>query len=321
MSDTYSIGVDLGATNLRIASYSDESGLLESILLPTRLGEGHDRVIRDLCEAIASLKNECSRRRLVGIGIGTPGPLELPEGILRNPPNLPGWDNFDLRSAVEKTLGHSVEVESDANTAAFAEMRLGAGRKHGVDSLCVLTLGTGVGNGLVLEKNIWHGSTGMGGEAGHCVVRDENGEACGCGGSGCLEQYASATAIVRMARERMAEEAPTTAHGVFLLASQGEPRAISVFQTVGHSLAIGLTGLVNTLNLPLYLLAGGVSEAWEMFAPAMFGTLRDRSYVYRLTEPENRNPEVLERHKTYILRAQLGASASLLGACLLPYRS
>jgi glucokinase len=126
--------------------------------------------------------------------------------------------------------------------------------------------------------------------------------------------------VIRMAKERMGAEASVTARGVFLLADRGEPRAISVFQTVGQSLAIGLTGLVNTLNLSLYLLAGGVSEAWEIFAPSMFDALRARSYVYRLTEPGNRNPKALERHKTYIQRAQLGASAGLLGACLLPYQ-
>jgi glucokinase len=121
------------------------------------------------------MKKDYGDRQLMGIGIGTPGPLELPEGILRSPPNLPGWDGFDLRNAVEKTLGRPVEIESDANTAALAEMKLGAGRKHQLDSLCVLILGAGVGNGLIFRKEIWHGSTGMGGEAGHCIVRHEGG--------------------------------------------------------------------------------------------------------------------------------------------------
>ena len=320
MTQTYSIGVDLGGTNLRIASYSEASGLMDTISLPTRLVEGRERVVRDLCEAAVSLmKKNYAGRALAGIGIGTPGPLELPEGILRNPPNLQGWDGFDLRNAVETVLGHPVHIESDANAAALAEVRLGAGREQKVDSLCMLTLGTGVGNGLILNGRIWHGSTGMGGEAGHCIVKDEDGAPCGCGGFGCLEQYASATAIQRMARERMGAEAPASSHAIFLMAEEGDPRALSIFETVGHSLAIALTGLVNTLNLPLYLLGGGVCEAWELFAPPMFRELHARSYVYRLTEPGDRNPVALERHKTYILRAQLGSGAGLLGACLLPY--
>jgi glucokinase len=158
-----------------------------------------------------------------------------------------------------------------------------------------------------------------GGEAGHCIVQAEDGAPCGCGGFGCLEQYASATAIQRMARERMGAEAPDSSHALFLMAEDGEPRALSIFGTVGHSLAIVLTGLVNTMNLPLYLLGGGVCEAWDMFAPRMFRELHVRSYVYRLTEPADQKPAAQERHKTYILRAQLGSGAGLLGACLLAY--
>ncbi|RXH57545.1 ROK family protein [Granulicella sibirica] len=320
-SETYSIGVDLGGTNLRVASYAEGIDFLDSILIPTRLEEGRDQVVRDMCEAInALLAKEYSDRSLAGIGIGTPGPLELPEGILRNPPNLGGWDGFNLRHAVESTLGRSIDIESDANLAALAEQMLGAGRTHRVESLCVLTLGTGVGNGLILNGRIWHGSTGMGGEAGHVIIRDTDGAPCGCGGSGCLEQYASATAVLRMARERMGDAAPATSHDVALLARDGNLEAISVFETVGHALAIGLTGLINTLNLPLYLLGGGVCEAWDLFSPAMFRELHSRSYVYRLTQPTILEPERLERHKTYILGAQLGATAGLLGACLLPFQ-
>ena len=322
MSGTYSIGVDLGGTNLRVAAYAEDVGLMDTIQLPTRLAEGSERVVRDISDAVLTLKRrDYGGRELAGVGIGTPGPLQLPEGILRNPPNLQGWDGFDLRSAIEAQLGHSVLLESDANAAALAEARLGAGRIHGVDSLCVLTLGTGVGNGLILQGQVWHGLSGMGGEAGHIIVKDAGGAPCGCGGFGCLEQYASAKAVVRMGRELMGPDAPSSSHELFELASNGEPRALAVFEMVGHSLAIALTGLVNTLNLPLHLLAGGVCEAWDAFAPAMFRELRLRSYIYRLTEPSNRAAQTLEWQKTYVLRAVLGPTAGLLGACLLPYQA
>ena len=280
MSETYSIGVDLGGTNLRIASYGGGVEFLDSIILPTRLAEGHDQVVRDMCHGIDALRsNDNGGRQLIGIGIGSPGPMELPKGTLHNPPNLPGWDGFQLRHAIESALGTSVQIESDANLAALAEQKLGAGKTHDIDSLCVLTLGTGVGSGLILHGGIWHGATGMGGEAGHIIVKDIGSAPCGCGGYGCLEQYASASAVLCMARERMLDTAPATAHEVALLARSGDPRAVSVFETVGHALAIALTSLINTLNLPIYLLAGGVCEAWDLLAPTMFRVLREQLHL------------------------------------------
>jgi len=316
--DPYAIGVDLGGTNLRIAAYAGGKGFLEVIELPTRLAEGRDRVVRDLCGAVKKLEKRYSGLyEMTGVGVGAPGPLELPDGIVRNPPNLPGWDGFRLREAVETGLGRTIELENDANMAALAEQKLGAGYSHGVESLCVLTLGTGVGNGLVIRGAIESGMSGMGGEAGHIVVNSAvDAPTCGCGGAGCLEQYASATAVMRLAKERMGELAPSSARALAGLARTGDPAAAGVFQAVGRSLAIALAGLINTLNLPLYLVGGGVSEAWDLFAPMMFSELRRLSYIYRLTEPADLYSSRFERHKTYIQRAELGSTAGLLGACV-----
>ena len=317
MSDAYSIGVDLGGTNLRIAAYEGGRNFLETIVLPTRLSLGRDQVIQDMCEAVRSLmKRDFGCRRLAGIAVGSPGPLELPAGILRNLPNFPGWDGFNLKAAITAGLGCEILLENDANLAAFAEQRLGAGRTYGVDDLCVITLGTGVGNGLVLNGKIWEGANGMAGEAGHMVVREDEQLRCGCGGRGCLEQYASATAVVRMARDRFGDAGPSTAHEVALLAQSGDKSAHAIFESVGRALAIALTGLINTLNLPLYLLGGGVCEAWHLFSPPMFLELERRSYVYRLTTPKAFEPARLEAGKTHILKAELGPSAGLLGACV-----
>jgi glucokinase len=322
MNQIFSIGVDFGGTNLRVGSYAGEMELLDTIVLPTHLAEGRERVVRDMCEAIKALSmKDYGGRKLAGIGVGSPGPLQLPQGILHNPPNLPGWDNFDLRKALESALGQEVVLESDANAAALAEQKWGAGRTHDVDSLCMLTLGTGVGNGLILDGSIWHGVNGMGGEGGHIIVQDVDGAPCGCGGFGCLEQYASATAILRLAGEAMGLDSPASSHDVALLAERGDVQAFRVFEKVGHALAIALTGLINTLNLPLYTIGGGACEAWDLFAPVMFAELRKRSYVYRLTAPDELYPEKLEEQKTYILRAELGSNAGLLGACLLPLQA
>lgn len=328
MPARYTIGVDLGGTNLRIAAYSQASGILDQILLTTRLAAGRDAVVEDMSGAIQQLLAKHSRSSLVGVGVGSPGPLELPEGRLRHLPNFPGWDGFGLRAAIERTLGMPVIVENDANLAALSECLLGKGKTLGIDSLCMLTLGTGVGNGIIIHGRVWDGMNGMAGEAGHATIWPD-GHVCGCGSNGCLEQYASATAVRRMADEAIATgNAPGlvalqtmnpafTSRDLADAARAGDPDAKKIFDMVGRSLGIGLAGLVNTLNLPLYVVGGGVAQAWDVFAPKMFEELQYRSYVYRLTDGQ------LDAHghrsaKTHVERAELGADSGILGACLLP---
>jgi glucokinase len=162
----YSIGVDLGGTNLRVAACESGTQFLDVVQLPTRLSDGRACVVQDMSDAIRAIQaKQSSNRSLTGIGVGAPGPLELPEGILRNPPNLHGWDGFNLREAIESTLRTTIMMDNDANASALAEQKLGLGRSRSIDSLSVLTLGTGVGNGLILDGVIRSGSSGMGGEA------------------------------------------------------------------------------------------------------------------------------------------------------------
>jgi glucokinase len=319
-ANAFTIGVDLGGTNLRIGAYTHAGGLLETIQLPTRLKDGREEVVRDMCGAIRQLIHTYRPKLpLAGVGIGSPGPLELPAGILRQPPNLPGWDGFELRANLESALNFPVVLQNDANAAALAECLLGRGKSIGVDSLCMLTLGTGVGGGIILHGNIWDGITGMGGEVGHLNIWTEGGMACGCGGSGCLEPHASATGVRRSADEKIARGNATglaalhaknpafDARDVAELAKAGDLEAKAIFEKVGRSLGIGLASLVNVLNLPLYILGGGLANAWDLFSTALFDELRNRSYVYRLTAD-----------KTRIMLAELGPDAGLLGACLLP---
>jgi glucokinase len=325
-AQSYTIGVDLGGTNLRIAAYTRDAGLLETILLPTRLAAGRDVVVDDLCGAVCDLQKRFSARfDLYGIGVGTPGPLELPAGRLHNPPNLPGWDGFELRCELEKKLRRGVMVESDANLAALAECLLGRGLTMGVDSLCMLTLGTGVGNGIILGGKIFDGAAGMAGEAGHATIYPD-GLKCPCGNHGCLEMYASATAVVRAANMRIeAGTAPAlvgqkwSARTLAEAAFDGNADARQIYTDAGRALGIGLAALVNTLQLPLYVVGGGLVQAWELLKPAIFEELHHRSYVYRLTEPGSpvatHNPE----GATHVLPAELGPDAGLLGACILPF--
>jgi glucokinase len=258
-------------------------------------------------------------------------------GLLRESPNLPGWADYPVHAEIERRLHTMVILENDANVAAFGEKWLGAARA--VDDVAMLTLGTGVGGGLVLGGRIWHGMNGMAAEFGHIVVEPE-GHACGCGGRGCVEQYASATAVVRMAREAIANgSAPHLAtiagsdpefssKAVYNLAVQGEEEARRIFRRVGRALGIVLSGLVNGLNLPMYIIGGGVSSAWEAFSPAIFEELRQRSMVYAATAPTTQvaggsgasgkvEPAGSAR-TTIITRALLGSDAGLYGAARLP---
>jgi glucokinase len=323
----FSLGVDLGGTNLRVAAYRSGRQVAELISLRTRLSQGRERVIHDLKDAIVALRSRFEPHgESAGIGVGSPGPLELPAGVIRNPPNLPGWDGFQLREAIEQAIGEPIYLDSDANAAALAEFELGAARAAGIHSLCMLTLGTGVGNGIILNERVWHGNNGMAGEAGHLMV-EPDGPPCPCGSRGCVELFASATGVVRMAREAndpilasMLKKNPAdwTSHAVADAAIAGNATAIAIFERVGRAVGIAFGGVANMLNLPLYVVAGGVSNAWDLFAPAMFAEMRLRSYVYRLTASAPGDP-IDTPGKSFVRRAELGSDAGILGACLLPF--
>jgi glucokinase len=322
--ERFAIGVDLGGSNLRIGAFTEDGRLLGSVAFPTNPASGHISVIERMCEAIRTLHAEALRHgEFAGVGIGSPGPLSLPDGVLHNPPNLPGWDGVELLREVSERLPWPVWVDSDANVAAFAECRLGAGAEYGVDSLCMVTLGTGVGGGIVLQGKLWHGLNGAAGEVGHGpLILD--GPDCNCGARGCLELYASATAIVRRARELSLKDADgevpekLTAARIAQLAAEGNAVALQIYNEAGYALGLGLANLINTLNFPLYTIGGGVSAAWELFAPRMFATIEEFSYVYRMSQPEQWH--TFEQGRTHICRARLGSDAGLSGAALLPFQ-
>ena len=220
----------------------------------------------------------------------------------------------------------------DANAAGLGEMWLGAGRQ--VQDLAIFTLGTGVGGGLLFNGKIWRGMAGMAGEFGHIII-DPEGVPCTCGGRGCLEQYASAKAIMRMASEAIDSAAASElsraaaasgpgfgAKTVYELAMRGDEQSHKIFQHVGRSLGIALASLVNALNLPLHIIGGGVAASWDAFAPCLFEELQRRSMVYAATAPSaisaSEGSPADASMKTIVTRAQLGSDAGLFGAARLP---
>ncbi|MFZ0759147.1 MAG: ROK family protein [Candidatus Sulfotelmatobacter sp.] len=343
----FSIGVDLGGTNLRVAAISGDGQLLEKITLDTKVVLGRDHVIREMCDAIQLLSGKHKAAgKFLGPGIGIPGLIDMQAGVVRKAANLPGWENYPVRAEIERRLGtrapaEGVVIENDARVAALGEQWLGAAR--GVANMAVLTLGTGIGGGIVLGGRIWHGMNGMAGEFGH-VTLEPDGRPCGCGNRGCAEQYASASAIVRMAREAIANgEAPSLAQAassdtefgaksIYNLAMLGDEHARGIFRSFGRALGLLLAGLVNVLNLEMFVIGGGVSSAWDAFAPDMFQELRQRSVVYTATAPTgtlgrdsfgqeesaSAQAESRRERKTIITRALLGSDAGLYGAARLP---
>jgi len=331
--ENFSIGVDLGGTNLRIAAIDQAGQLLEKVTLGTQVSLGPDYVIGEMCTAIVHLQSKYrDSAHLEGIGIGVPGIIDMRTGMVRESPNLGGWANYPVHSRIEERLGTRVFLENDANCAALGEKWLGAARE--MNDMAMLTLGTGVGGGLVLGGKIWHGMTGMAGEFGHITI-EPDGVICGCGSHGCLEQYASASAVVRMAKEAIAQGRSTelgraassdsefTARAVYNLAIQGDEEAKKIFGRVGRALGIALADLVNALNLPMYVIGGGVSSAWEAFSPFIFDELRQRSMVYAATAPSmpmagsrgaSASIEPGGSTKTLVTRALLGSDAGLYGA-------
>jgi glucokinase len=327
------IGIDLGGTNLRIAAFDPEWKRLAFINVPTRVADGPGAVVHDMCDAIRRILEQCGPGyELFGVGVGAPGPLELPSGRFHRPPNLPGFDGFMLKDEMEAKLQAPVIVEKDANAAALAEWKSGVGKEMPGDSMCMLTLGTGVGAGIILDRKIWHGMNGMGGEGGH-IPLVEDGFACGCGGRGCLEQYASATAIgraatvaaargaapriARLIADRIRHQAEFSARDLAGLARDGDEVARQIFADAGKYLGMALAMLVNVFNLPLYVIGGGVVSGWDLFAPRMFEELRRLSYIYGLTQPEA--GQLFTAGKTYVVPAATGPDAGLLGAAMLPY--
>jgi glucokinase len=299
----YSVGVDLGGTNLRVAAVDGEGMILERVSLPAVYDCGPERVVEDIVRVIDSVRGPLGATGLRGVGIGIPGFVDFDAGIVIETANLPGFQGFPIRDEIQQHLGTPIILENDANAAALGEMWMGAGRD--VRDLILLTLGTGIGGGIVIDGKILHGFRGMAGEIGHMTVFPD-GNPCGCGNCGCLEKHASATAIAAMGR-MMYLGSDITAARVYQLAKEGNERAKLVFESMGKALGIALANLMTVFNFPLYLLSGGPLPAWDFFAPSMFLEIGKRSFSYK-------------RSGTRVEKALLGADAGLLGAAYLPFQ-
>ena len=315
----FAIGVDLGGTNLRVAAINENGGLFDQLNLPTEAEKGREDVVERLSSGILELVQRWKERyQLAGIGVGIPGIIKMKEGILVASPNLPGWENFNIRGLISKRLNSPFYLENDANAAALGEKWIGSGRS--VEHLCFLTMGTGIGGGLILNGKVWHGVAGMAAELGHVTIHP-NGRLCKCGNYGCLEAYAAASAVVKAAQEFMeagnaspalqkaaSSGTKLTSAVIYQLAKEKDASSIAIFDQVGRSLGIAIANFINIFDIDTFVLGGGAVDAWDAFEKSMFEEVARRSYVYR-NDPRK------------ILKSSLGSQAGIFGAAYLAFQN
>lgn len=264
----YCFGVDVGGTTVKMGFFDTEGNLLEKWEIPTRTEEGGKNILPDVAASILDKikEREVSREEIIGVGIGAPGPIDG-KGTVYNAVNL-GWGTFSIKNELQSLLNIPVEAGNDANVAALGEMWKGGGQGH--SSLVAVTLGTGVGGGIITDGRILSGATGAAGEIGHIHVMDGETERCNCGNYGCLEQYTSATGIVRLAKRRLAkDDKPSTlrnhqeisAKTVFDAVKEGDELAVEVAEQFGEILGKALADIAGVVNPEIFVIGGGVSKA------------------------------------------------------------
>jgi len=266
----YVFGVDIGGTTVKLGLFDVEGNVLDKWEIPTRTEDSGSKILPDIAESIRSKISEknIAAGEVVGVGAGAPGPVDS-DGVIHMAVNL-GWGTFSIKERLESILGLPVMAGNDANVAALGEMWKGGGQ--GSSDLIAVTLGTGVGGGIITGGRVLAGVSGAGGEIGHIHVEDRETESCNCGNKGCLEQYASATGITRLANRKLAEsnresmlrKGEISAKTVFDAVKQKDALAMEVAEEFGKYLGDGLAVIAGVVNPDTIVIGGGVSKAGEI---------------------------------------------------------
>jgi glucokinase len=307
------IGIDLGGTKIGTGLVDVHGKVLSSDYQPTQAAEGQDAVIRRMLHGVHRTIGQAglSLDGVASVGIGAPGPLDIPQGLLTEPPNLPGWKNVPLRQIVKRQIGLPTYLENDANAAAIGEYLYGAGK--GTRNMVYVTVSTGIGGGLILDGQIFHGASGGAGEIGHMTILP-HGPHCGCGNRGCLEALASGTAIAREAQELVDQGVPTliaeiadqapggvTARHVVEAMARGDPCATDIVRQAMYYLGIGIANLVNLFNPEMVVIGGGLSNLRHELLDPVRRAVQIRAF-----------PSAAER--VTVALASLGAEVGIVGA-------
>lgn len=313
-STAYYVGLDVGGSTMKAGVVDEDGRPASAVSLPTEAHRGQEFGLERMCETIRQAVSAAGleMRSIRAIGVATPGLMDIPGGVILDPPNLRPWRNVPVRDHVQRVFGLPTAFQNDANAAAFGEYWAGAGKD--VASMALFTLGTGVGGGIVLDGKILEGRHSHGAELGHLKIEMTRPRKCGCGRLGCLEAYASATAVVRRAQEALeaalerstlheviGTQGELSARDVFLAAAAGDQLAGRLVEETAYYLAIGTMNVMHTVDPDMVVFTGGMSAAGEGFLE------RIRHHVRELAFP-------VPAERTLIRYAKLGTDAGFIGA-------
>ncbi len=309
----YAFGVDIGGTTVKIGLFDKEGCVLDKWEIPTVKDNEGTSILPDVAQSLLDKMKEkgIEKEDIMGIGVGAPGAVNSEGTIVGGAVNL-GWKPFNIPRALSAYIDVPVKAVNDANAAAFGEMWQGGGK--GCNNMVAVTLGTGVGGGIITDGCILTGAAGGGGEIGHIHINDEETESCGCKNKGCLEQYASATGIARLAKRRLAkDDAPSvlregsiSAKTVFDAVKAGDRVAIEIAEEFGMYLGKGLASVANVVNPEMFVIGGGVSKAGEI--------------LLTFVEPEFQKYAFSACRNAKFALAKLGNDAGIYGAAGLVLR-
>ena len=307
----HNVGVDIGGTNIKFGITDEDGNILLQEKMKTEPARGSDAIVASLIQGIAEIlvKASLQHQDVRSIGLGVPGTTDPNKGVVVYAPNL-FWENVEIAKPIQQAFNVPVYTAQDTRAAAWAEYLVGAGK--GLHSVASVTLGTGIGCGMVFDGRIFNGALNTAGEFGHQIVELE-GTLCNCGCKGCLEAYAGGISIVRQAREKIdgiaallqKDPADVEVHDVFRLAQQGNTRAIELTARVVKYIGIGLVNLININSVELISISGGISNApSELLLDPLIAFVRERAYRF-------------VAQKVQVCKSLLGENAPMIGAALL----
>ena len=309
------IGIDVGGTNVKIALVDSDGKIGYSNTIPTRAEMGYEYTINNMKQAIRDLMTETklSAKDIEGIGFGLPGQVDFKSGIVRLITNIPGWVEIPLAKMIEDEFHIPTRIDNDVRCAALGELNFGAGK--GCENLICITVGTGIGSGLIINGKLVRGASNAAGEIGHIKLQMHDGPICGCGDTGCLEAFASGPSIVAMAEEyimggkstkyrEMANGNDITPFIVAEAAKAGDAVAKRIFTRMGEYIGIGMASVVNLLNPEKIIIGGGVADAGDILLNPLKETIKKRAMK-------------IAGETVQVVPAQLGNTAGVIGASLL----